>query len=55
MQLLNPDLTIPIHYDDYSVFLSPLSDFKDKVSHEGWDDKIVYLNRGEMFRFHAKA
>ncbi|ETS87444.1 hypothetical protein PFICI_01272 [Pestalotiopsis fici W106-1] len=55
MRLVNPDLTIPIHYDDYSVFLSPLSDFKDKVSHDGWDDRVVYLDRGEIFRFHAKA
>jgi L-ascorbate metabolism protein UlaG (beta-lactamase superfamily) len=28
VQLINPDITIPIHYDDYDVFLSPLSDFK---------------------------
>lgn len=55
MRLLNPDLTIPIHYDDYSVFLSPLSDFKDKVSHEGWDDRVVYLDRGEMFKFNVKT
>ncbi|OBT81121.1 hypothetical protein VE02_10224 [Pseudogymnoascus sp. 03VT05] len=28
LQLVNPDITIPIHYDDYDVFRSPLRDFK---------------------------
>ncbi|KAI2629636.1 Metallo-hydrolase/oxidoreductase [Hypoxylon sp. NC1633] len=51
MQLINPDLTIPIHYDDYSVFLSPLSDFKDKVDEEGWGERVVYLDRGEQYQF----
>lgn len=54
MKLLNPDLTIPIHYDDYSVFLSPLSDFKDKVNEEGWEKRVVYLDRGEMYRFKVR-
>ncbi|PPJ55582.1 hypothetical protein CBER1_03726 [Cercospora berteroae] len=31
MQLIKPDLTIPIHYDDYDVFLSPLEDFQREV------------------------
>ncbi|KAK6841880.1 metallo-hydrolase oxidoreductase [Apiospora arundinis] len=55
MHLMNPDVTIPIHYDDYSVFLSPLSDFKDKVDEEGWHDRVVYLDRGEQYRFKVRA
>ncbi|KAI1107853.1 Metallo-hydrolase/oxidoreductase [Jackrogersella minutella] len=51
MQLINPDLTIPIHYDDYNVFLSPLSDFKKKVEEEGWRERVVYLDRGEQYEF----
>lgn len=54
MKLMNPDLTIPIHFDDYSVFLSPLSDFKEKVKQGGWDDRVVYLDRGEMYRFKVR-
>ncbi|KAK9420982.1 putative Metallo-beta-lactamase domain-containing protein [Seiridium unicorne] len=54
MKLMNPDLTIPIHYDDYSVFLSPLSDFKEKVKQEGWEDRVVYLDRGELYRFKVR-
>lgn len=55
MHLMNPDVTIPIHYDDYSVFLSPLSDFKDKVVEEGWHDRVVYLDRGDKYIFKVRA
>ncbi|KAI0862894.1 Metallo-hydrolase/oxidoreductase [Xylaria cubensis] len=57
MRLLNPDLTIPVHFDDYSVMLSPLSDFKDEVGRmgEGWSDRVVYLERGEQFRFRVRG
>ncbi|KAK8125038.1 beta-lactamase superfamily domain-containing protein [Apiospora kogelbergensis] len=55
MHLMDPDVTIPIHYDDYSVFLSPLSDFKNKVDEDGWHDRVVYLDRGEQYRFQVRA
>ena len=51
LQLVNPDVTIPIHYDDYDVFLSSLEDFKKKVEEAGLDGKVVYLDRGEEYRF----
>lgn len=28
VDLVKPDLTVPIHYDDYTVFRSPLADFE---------------------------
>ncbi|KAI1755826.1 Metallo-hydrolase/oxidoreductase [Xylaria castorea] len=57
MRLLNPDLTIPVHFDDYSVMLSPLSDFKAEVAKmgEGWMDRVIYLERGEQFRFRVRG
>lgn len=36
---------------DYDVFLSPLSDFKKEMSAAGFDDKVVYLDRGDEFKF----
>ncbi|KAK4897567.1 hypothetical protein LTR27_004711 [Elasticomyces elasticus] len=54
MQLIQPDVTIPIHYDDYDAFLSPLDDFKKAVSSAGWDDKVVYLDRADMYKFAVK-
>ena len=54
MQLLNPGVTIPIHYDDYDVFMSPLSDFKKAVSEAGLSDKVVYLDRKDQFEFNVR-
>ncbi|OAL06629.1 Metallo-hydrolase/oxidoreductase [Phaeosphaeriaceae sp. SRC1lsM3a] len=54
MQLINPDLTIPIHYDDYDVFLSPLEDFKKAVHAAGLDSKVVYLDRKDQYEFSVK-
>jgi L-ascorbate metabolism protein UlaG (beta-lactamase superfamily) len=51
MRLINPEVTIPIHYDDYDVFLSPLEDFKKAVEEEGLEGGVVYLGRGEEYRF----
>jgi len=51
MQLINPEVTIPVHYDDYDVFLSPLDDFKKAVESAGWGDRVVYLDRGDQYRF----
>jgi len=54
MRLINPDVTIPVHYDDYNVFLSPLADFQKAVTEAGWDDKVVYLDRADEYKFVVK-
>ncbi|KAI9818082.1 MAG: hypothetical protein M1827_000707 [Pycnora praestabilis] len=54
LQLINPDLTIPIHYDDYDVFLSPLSDFKKAIEEAGLTEKVVYLDRKDQYKFKVK-
>jgi L-ascorbate metabolism protein UlaG (beta-lactamase superfamily) len=51
MQLIHPDVTVPIHFDDYDVFCSPLDDFKKEVNAAGLGDKVVYLDRGDEYRF----
>ncbi|CAL8580647.1 hypothetical protein XPA_006368 [Xanthoria parietina] len=51
VKLVDPDLTIPIHYDDYDVFLSPLDDFKKKMEEAGLGDKVVYLDRKDRYDF----
>ncbi|CDO69637.1 hypothetical protein BN946_scf184851.g25 [Trametes cinnabarina] len=51
VHLINPDVTIPIHYDDYDAFKSPLKDFQDLVTEAGLDKKVVYLNRGDQYAF----
>ncbi|KAL7907473.1 Metallo-hydrolase/oxidoreductase [Trichoderma velutinum] len=54
IHLIDPDITIPIHFDDYDIFLSPLSEFKDKVEQEGLRERVVYLERGDQYRFTVK-
>jgi L-ascorbate metabolism protein UlaG (beta-lactamase superfamily) len=55
VQLINPDVTIPIHYDDYDVFLSPLEDFKKAVEEAGLSEKVVYLDRKDKYEFEVKG
>ncbi|KAE9367284.1 Metallo-hydrolase/oxidoreductase [Stipitochalara longipes BDJ] len=55
LRLIQPDVTIPIHYDDYDVFLSPLSDFKREVEEAGLSDKVVYLERKDKYEFVVKS
>lgn len=51
LQLVKPDVTIPIHYDDYDVFKSPLGDFKKAVQEAGLESKVVYLERKDQYKF----
>jgi L-ascorbate metabolism protein UlaG (beta-lactamase superfamily) len=51
MQLVAPRRAIPIHYDDYDVFKSPLSDFERAVRAAGLEDKVIYLQRGDTYAF----
>ncbi|EGO58705.1 hypothetical protein NEUTE1DRAFT_78087 [Neurospora tetrasperma FGSC 2508] len=53
MQLMDPDVTIPVHFDDYNVFLSGLDDFKEAVTQAGLGEKVVYLDRGDQYRFNV--
>ncbi|PYI26623.1 Metallo-hydrolase/oxidoreductase [Aspergillus indologenus CBS 114.80] len=53
MRLIRPQVTIPIHFDDYDVFASPLKDFKAQVKEAGFEGEVVYLDRGDEYRFHV--
>lgn len=55
MRLMDPDVTIPVHFDDYSVMLSGLDDFKKAVEEAGFQDKVVYLDRGDQYRFNVRG
>ncbi|HKH06140.1 MAG TPA: MBL fold metallo-hydrolase [Acidimicrobiales bacterium] len=56
LRLVRPRTTVPIHYDDYTVFRSPLADFRRAVSEaaaggDGVPTDVHYLDRGETYRF----
>jgi L-ascorbate metabolism protein UlaG (beta-lactamase superfamily) len=54
MRLVDPDVTIPIHFDDYDVFLSNLDEFKGEVNGSEFEKKVVYLDRGEQYLFKVR-
>jgi hypothetical protein len=37
---------IPVHFDDYTVFASPLVDFTDEMARRGMADRVIALERG---------
>ncbi|WP_336205418.1 MBL fold metallo-hydrolase [Nonomuraea sp. LPB2021202275-12-8] len=47
VDLMNADMVVPVHYDDYTVFKSPLDDFRRHVEQAGVADRVVYLERGQ--------
>jgi L-ascorbate metabolism protein UlaG (beta-lactamase superfamily) len=51
LKLVAPRHAIPIHYDDYDVFKSPLSDFQKAVNEAGLAEKVTYLKRGDSYPF----
>ncbi len=51
--IIAPDHAIPIHFNDYDVFKSPLSDFQREVQAAGLAPKVTYLKHGETYRFRA--
>ncbi len=55
VRIINPREAIPIHYNDYEVFKSPLEDFKKAIEEAGLSDRITYLSHGETYNFEVAA
>lgn len=51
MRIVNPELAIPIHYNDYDVFKSPLSEFQREVTEAGLEHRVHYLSHGQEYTF----
>ncbi|HEX8081515.1 MAG TPA: MBL fold metallo-hydrolase [Jatrophihabitans sp.] len=47
LELIKPGLAIPVHYDDYRLFKSPLADFRAEVNRRGLGGLVRYVERGE--------
>jgi L-ascorbate metabolism protein UlaG (beta-lactamase superfamily) len=50
-KIIDPKKAIPIHYNDYDVFESPLEDFQREVKESGLENRIRYLYHGESYNF----
>jgi L-ascorbate metabolism protein UlaG (beta-lactamase superfamily) len=46
-QLLDLPKVIPVHFDDYGVFASPLSDFTNTMAERGLSGRVVTVERGQ--------
>ncbi|HZU49719.1 MAG TPA: MBL fold metallo-hydrolase [Mycobacterium sp.] len=46
VEVLKLPKMIPIHFDDYGVFASPLGDFTREMRRRGMADRIIELERG---------
>ena len=55
LRIVNPREAIPIHYNDYTVFKSPLDDFRRAVEAAGLTNRVRYLAHGEEYRFRVAA
>ena len=55
VQLVRPRRAIPIHYNDYDVFASPLSDFQHEVQAAGLSDRIHYMSHGDTYTFQPSS
>jgi L-ascorbate metabolism protein UlaG (beta-lactamase superfamily) len=51
IRIINPRVALPIHYDDYTAFKSPLEDFAREAVAAGMQDRVHYLQRGETYVF----
>ncbi len=53
VELIRPRAAVPIHYDDYPVFKSPLADFQRLAAGRPLPTELSYLARGETLRLPA--
>ncbi len=51
IKLINPREAIPLHYNDYPVFKSPLADFQELVKLSGLEDRVHYIAHGDTYTF----
>jgi L-ascorbate metabolism protein UlaG (beta-lactamase superfamily) len=51
LKIIAPKVAIPVHFNDYKGFKSPLDDFKKAVNEAGLQSKVRYLKHGETYIF----
>jgi L-ascorbate metabolism protein UlaG (beta-lactamase superfamily) len=53
VELLKPPVTVPVHYDDYDRFASPLGDFVAEVGRRQLPGQLRTAHRGETISLRA--
>jgi L-ascorbate metabolism protein UlaG (beta-lactamase superfamily) len=55
VRMRRPDITVPIHFDDYDVMASGLEEFQKAIEDAGLTEKVVYLDRGDKYSFKVRG
>jgi L-ascorbate metabolism protein UlaG (beta-lactamase superfamily) len=55
VNLLQPSVAIPIHYNDYGTFGSSLAEFVTAVNEAGLQDRVRYLRHGDSWPLAARS
>ena len=53
VELLKPPVTVPVHFDDYDRFASPLGDFLAEVGRRELPGELRTVQRGDTFSLRA--
>ena len=53
VELLRPPVTVPVHYDDYGLFRSPLGDFVAEVADRRTPGEVRAVGRGQTVSLRA--
>ena len=51
IRIIDARTAIPIHYNDYTVFKTPLEDFQRAAVEAGLEDRVHYLTHGDTYEF----
>lgn len=54
LEIVAPRHAVPIHYNDYTVFKSPVEDFEKRVRDAGWQEKVTILKHGQRYVFKGR-
>ena len=55
VELVRPATAVPVHYDDYGVFKSPLADFRTELERRGLAPVATYVDRGQTVELAGAA
>ncbi|MEU5995704.1 MBL fold metallo-hydrolase [Spirillospora sp. NPDC047418] len=50
-ETIRPGRAVPVHYNDYGVFSSPLDDFRREMERRGFGDQATYVEPGQSHTF----
>ncbi len=53
LELVKPRVAVPVHFDDYAIFRSPLEKFLRRARDAGLSTQVRELRRGETWDFEA--